>query len=74
MPLLITIANFPIELRFKIYWKNNTKEGLNPKKNQKTTVNRMELYVDLDLPMKEDYSKFIKALIGSDKKRADNNL
>jgi tRNA(His) 5'-end guanylyltransferase len=56
-----------------IYWKNNTKEGLNPKTNQKTTVNRRELYVDMDLPMKEDYGKFIKELIGSDEKPTGKN-
>ena len=46
-----------------IYWKDVIKDGLNPKTNQKTVVNRKELFVDLDLPMKDDYSKFIGTII-----------
>lgn len=46
-----------------IYWKNIEKEGFNPIKNEKVSVRRKEIYVDLDLPMKDNYNDFINNLL-----------
>jgi tRNA(His) guanylyltransferase len=45
------------------YWKDKIKEGFNPKTNEKVYVERRELYVDFELPMRDDYNQFIKAII-----------
>lgn len=46
-----------------IYWKNTEKEGFNPKTNEKVTVQRRELFTDMELPMREEYSQFIADLV-----------
>jgi tRNA(His) 5'-end guanylyltransferase len=46
-----------------IYWKNIVKDGFNPKKNEKVSVERRELYVDTDLPMRIDYDNFMLEII-----------
>jgi len=46
-----------------IYWKDTTKAGVNPKTNEKVLTDRRELFVDYDLPMKEDYNRFISEII-----------
>lgn len=46
-----------------VYWKNIKKEGFNPKNNEKVLVDRRELFTDFELPMREEYNKFISALI-----------
>ncbi|AHM63197.1 tRNA(His)-5'-guanylyltransferase [Flammeovirgaceae bacterium 311] len=48
-----------------VYWKNVEKEGYNPSKDRKTLVVRKELFVDYELPMKDEYSEFILNLIES---------
>lgn len=45
------------------YWKDIKKEGFNPKTNEKVFVDRRELYIDFELPMKEEYNQFIAELI-----------
>jgi tRNA(His) guanylyltransferase len=42
-----------------IYWKSFEKEGFNPKTNEKVLTQRRELFVDFDLPMRDEYNDFI---------------
>lgn len=53
------------------YWKDLQKEGFNPKINEKVLVERRELYVDFDLPMRDDYNKFITEIIAKNEKISD---
>jgi tRNA(His) guanylyltransferase len=46
-----------------VYWKNIEKEGFNPKTKEKVIVNRRQLTVDLELPMRDDYNNFILNII-----------
>ena len=46
-----------------LYWKNVKKEGFNPKTNEKIIVDRRTLFVDYELPMREDYNHFISELV-----------
>lgn len=46
-----------------IYWKDYEKVGFNPKTEETVVVNRQELYVDYEIPMKEDYEAFILDII-----------
>jgi tRNA(His) guanylyltransferase len=46
-----------------IYWKDVKKEGFNPKTNEKVWVDKRALYIDFDLPMREEYNKFICDLV-----------
>ena len=46
-----------------IYWKDKSKEGFNPKTREKVQVVRKELYVDYELPMRDEYNNFISELI-----------
>ena len=46
-----------------IYWKDVKKEGFNPKTNQTVLVDKRELYADYELPMRDEYNLFIKALM-----------
>ncbi|HAS39554.1 MAG TPA: guanylyltransferase [Microscillaceae bacterium] len=43
-----------------IYWQTVEKEGFNPKTQQKTIVQRQQLYINMELPMKEAYSEFVQ--------------
>lgn len=49
------------------YWEQYEKEGLNPKSGQKTNAVRQRLKVDLELPLKEDYEKFIRQRLNAAK-------
>ncbi len=46
-----------------IYWKNIEKVGFNPKTNEKVMTQRREIFVDFDLPMRDDYNDFILQFI-----------
>jgi tRNA(His) guanylyltransferase len=46
-----------------LYWQDTQKEGFNPKTNQKVPFDRRELFVDYDLPMREEYNQFIRDII-----------
>lgn len=50
------------------YWKNYEKKGFNPKTQTEMTVERRGIYVDYDMPMKEDYALFITRIL------AENNI
>ncbi|WP_028981910.1 tRNA(His) guanylyltransferase Thg1 family protein [Sporocytophaga myxococcoides] len=45
------------------YWEMVDKEGFNPKTNQQVISKRRQLKVDMKLPMKDEYSKFISDII-----------
>ena len=46
-----------------IYWEEYEKEAVNPKTGESVHATRNRLKVDLDLPMKEQYSDFISCFI-----------
>lgn len=46
-----------------IYWVKMEKEGFNPVKKQQTTVKRRTLYIDYNLPMKDQYDQFLANLL-----------
>lgn len=46
-----------------VYWKDYQKEGFNPKTQETVLVNRRGLFVDYDIPMKDDYNAFILNII-----------
>jgi len=46
-----------------LYWKEMPKEGFNPMKNEKVITTRKQIYIDYELPMKDDYGKFIQELL-----------
>ncbi|QKJ30715.1 guanylyltransferase [Mucilaginibacter mali] len=46
-----------------IYWTSVKKEGFNPKTNEHVLVDKRALYTDLELPMREEYNKFICDLL-----------
>jgi tRNA(His) 5'-end guanylyltransferase len=45
------------------YWQNVKKEGFNPKTNQHVLVDKRVLNVDLELPMREEYNKFVRDIL-----------
>jgi tRNA(His) 5'-end guanylyltransferase len=45
------------------FWENATKEGYNPKKGEVVNVIRRQLKIEYELPMKDEYDKFITAII-----------
>lgn len=49
-----------------IYWEVYTKAATNRKTGAKTEAIRRRLKTDLELPMKDDYSRFIEALLRTD--------
>ncbi|MGL6344121.1 MAG: tRNA(His) guanylyltransferase Thg1 family protein [Waterburya sp.] len=46
-----------------LYWQEYQKTGYNPKTDEKTIVTRKKIKQDLELPMKDDYSQFIRELL-----------
>ena len=46
-----------------LYWKEVSKEGFNPIKNEKVITTRKQIYTDYELPMKDDYETFIAELL-----------
>lgn len=46
-----------------IYWKNIKKEGFNPKTKEHILVDKRILHTDFELPMREEYNKFISDLL-----------
>jgi tRNA(His) 5'-end guanylyltransferase len=49
-----------------LYWESYEKEGYNPKLNQKVTARRRRIKVDGELPIKEEYSRFVKRIMTGD--------
>lgn len=54
-----------------VLWETYEKQGLNPLTRQESATKRRRLQVNLELPMKEDYSLFIKRLLDSDCDKVD---
>ena len=46
-----------------MYWQNQIREGYNPVKQEKVETERREIFINYELPMKEEYSEFISVLI-----------
>ncbi|MGL5805536.1 MAG: tRNA(His) guanylyltransferase Thg1 family protein, partial [Xenococcaceae cyanobacterium] len=46
-----------------LYWEQHQKKGYNPITGESVSALRMRIKRDLDLPMKEEYSQFVKKLI-----------
>ena len=46
-----------------LYWESYQKEAINPMTGEKVLATRRQLKVDLELPMKDDYSEFIRELV-----------
>jgi tRNA(His) guanylyltransferase len=51
-----------------VYWKDVKKEGFNPKTQQTVLTDKRELFVDYELPMREDYNSFINDIIERNEK------
>ena len=47
-----------------LYWESYEKEATNPKTGKRVTAQRRRIKIDLELPMKDDYSSFIAGLVG----------
>jgi tRNA(His) guanylyltransferase len=62
-----TIANWQ-KRGIGFYWKDIKKDGFNPKTNEKELVDRRELFVDFELPMRDNYNQFIKEIIEKNEK------
>ena len=59
---------------FGVLWETYEKQGLNPLTGQESVTQRRRLQLNLELPMKEDYSLFIKRLLGSDRGMIDSEV
>lgn len=46
-----------------LYWMNYDKEGVNPKTEEKTLTQRRKIYVDYDLPRRDEYDAFILKIL-----------
>ena len=46
-----------------LYWEEHDKEGFNPMTGEKIVATRRRIKRDLDLPMKDEYSQFIAAIV-----------
>lgn len=46
-----------------VYWESYQKEGINPITGEHTNAIRRQLKVDMELPMKDNYSEFIRQLV-----------
>jgi tRNA(His) guanylyltransferase len=46
-----------------IYWQEYEKEGFDPIRNKKKKTLRRKLEVELELPMRDNYEKFILKII-----------
>ena len=47
-----------------LYWEQIPKEGFNPKTGATTMTQRRQIYVDMELPMKDEYAAFLLTLLG----------
>lgn len=53
-----------------LYYHIMNKEGFNPLTKEKVTVKRNVLYVDYELPCRDEYEGFIDSLLRKDQKEA----
>jgi len=47
-----------------LYWETYHKDGMNPLTGQRVLAERRRVKVDRDLPMKDEYSAFLRARLG----------
>lgn len=52
-----------------LYWETYEKEGFNPVTQETVTATRRRIKVDRELPIKDDYSVFIRALMAEQTRR-----
>ncbi len=55
-----------------ILWETYEKQGVNPLNRKEVTTKRRRLQVNLELPMKEDYSRFIEHSLDGDRGQANS--
>jgi len=48
-----------------LYWQETAKSGLNAKTQENVDYVRQEIKIDMELPMKDDYSEFIRKLLSA---------
>ncbi len=48
-----------------LYWETYSKAGVNPQTEEPVVAERRRLKVDFELPMKDEYSRFIEGIIAS---------
>ena len=46
-----------------LYWESYHKESINPLTEEKVLAKRRKIKIDMELPMKDDYSEFVRNLI-----------
>ena len=46
-----------------LYWETYEKEGFNPKKRERVTAIRRRVRIDRELPMRDDYARFLERLV-----------
>lgn len=46
-----------------LFFNTITREGFNPKTNEKTLVKRRDLITDFNIPLGEEYSAYIKSIL-----------
>lgn len=46
-----------------LYWEKYTKEGVNQKTGEKTNSDRRRMKIDMELPMKDEYSNFVRDFV-----------
>jgi tRNA(His) guanylyltransferase len=49
-----------------LYWETFAKEGYDPIKKERVTASRRRIKADLELPMKDEYSRFMRHLMKAD--------
>lgn len=61
----INFNNLPLWQKRGIgfYWKDIKKEGFNPKTNEPVLVDKRILHVDFELPMRDEYNRFVSDLV-----------
>lgn len=55
-----------------LYWTDIEKEGFNPKTKEQVIVKRRQLKVDYELPMKDEYDKFIIDILDKNENKASS--
>jgi tRNA(His) guanylyltransferase len=45
-----------------LYWEDYEKEAFNPKTGERVRANRRRIKIDLELPMRDEYSSFVRSL------------
>ena len=54
-----------------VYWETYWKDAVNPKTGEKVQAERRRLKTDTELPMKDDYSRFVEAFLTDEECMSD---